>query len=116
MKKLCEATQHYNDTIRPLIEQADGRNVIASVSYVSRSGITRWIEVFIDNGECYTTAYPYIAETLGVSMSHEYGKRGVRVVGYGMDMIFDTLYRYYQAIGIPQPIALELANNYKHSI
>lgn len=113
MKKLCEATQQYNAAIRPLIEQADGRNVQARVSHVSRSGMTRWIAVYIDNGECYTTAYPYIAETLGISACHDYEKRGVRVVGCGMDMIFNTLYRYYQRIGIPQPKALEYANNYR---
>lgn len=112
-KEQREHLNAYNAEIRQCVEKAQGCNVQARVSHVSRSGMTRWIEVYIDNGECYTTAYPYIAETLGVSACHDYEKRGVRVVGCGMDMIFNTLYRYYQAIGIPQPKALEYANNYK---
>lgn len=115
MKKLTEVTQNYNNMVRPIIERTEGRNVVASVSHVSKSGLTRWIDVYIDNGECYTGAVPYIAETLHVSCELEWGKRGVRIQGVGTDMIFKMLYDYYRAIGIPQPIALNYANNYQRN-
>lgn len=62
----------------------------AQVTQVAKSGMTRWIKLYImDNNRLYNISY-HTAVLLGESFNHD---KGFKVTGCGMDMIYNSISR-----------------------
>lgn len=101
----------WKNKIKEQIVENDGRNVIAEVTSVARSGMSRYIKFAVSiNGDIRPLTW-WIAETCGKNYD-DY--KGVRVRGCGMDMIFATLYNFYKtALNLDSGTASTLAGHYR---
>lgn len=94
------------------IKETEGRAIVATVHNVSRSGMSRaaTFGLMNTNGTEVMTLNFLIHEVTGATLQHD---QKLRLKGYGLDVLFDTLYRFYQAIGLSYKDALEYASHYK---
>lgn len=93
------------------IKETEGRAIVATVHNVSRSGMSRtatFVLMNADGTEVMTLNF-LIHEVTGTTLQHD---QKLRLKGCGQDVLFDTLYRFYQAIGLSYKDALEYATHF----
>lgn len=100
--KLCEDFK--TKAINSIIEH-EGRNVLATITSVSKSGMSRRIKFYWINDD---QIYPITHYFEGAQNTN-----GLYVRGYGMDMIFATLSYFYMKLGIKSEIADQWATRYQ---
>lgn len=76
------------------IKENEGRNVIAYVTSVARSGMSRRIKFGMCANNTYIPLTGYISEKLGI----KYHDNGLLIHGCGMDMVFKTLADFYKEV------------------
>lgn len=94
------------------IKETEGHAIVATVHTVSRSNMSRtatFILMNADGTEVMTLNF-LIHEVTGTTLRSD---QKLHLKGCGMDMLFYTLYRFYQAIGLSYEDALEYASHYK---
>lgn len=93
------------------IKETEGRAIVATVHSVSRSGMSRTATFGLmnTNGTEVMTLNYIIHEVTGTTLRHD---QKLRLKGCGLDVLFDTLYRFYQAIGLSYEDVLEYASHY----
>ncbi|WP_462423740.1 hypothetical protein [Cloacibacillus porcorum] len=94
------------------IKETEGRAIVATVHNVSRSYMSRTATFGLmnTNGTEVMTLNYIIHEVTGTTLQDD---QKLRLKGCGLDVLFDTLYRFYQAIGLSYKDALEYASHYK---
>ncbi len=94
------------------INETDWHAIIATVHTISRSYMSStatFILMNADGTEVMTLNF-LIHEVTGTTLRSD---QKLRLKGCGLDVLFDTLYRFYQAIGLSYEDALEYASHYK---
>lgn len=76
----------------------DGTVVYAKVTQVSRSGMSRHVELFMVKGEDLVDISYWAARALQWGYADRF-PRGIRVSGCGMDMLFHTVNALSYAMG-----------------
>lgn len=93
------------------IKETEGRAIVATVHTVSRSNMSRtatFVLMNADGTEVMTLNF-LIHEVTGTTLRSD---QKLRLKGCGLDVLFDTLYRFYQAIGLSYEGALEYATHF----
>ena len=82
------------DNLREVLSPGDTLHTV--LRHVSKSGMTRWIDVYkIENGEMRYLSY-WASKLLDYPMSDK--REGVKVTGCGMDMGFHLVYNVSRAL------------------
>ena len=108
--ELTEWEKDLLEHIKTRVQETGGRAIAATVTNVSRSGMSRYIKfITVNQNGNIQPINQLIADITG--NKYHYNK-GVHVKGCGTDMIFMTLYQFYKELGIDR--ANERACNYTY--
>lgn len=91
MAKVSKA-RHAECRARLLELLQPGDTIFATVTHVSRSGMSRTIDFHVFRGDARNPMRWWLTPFIGDLLAHSWNDDGVRVTGCGMDMAFHLVY------------------------